>query len=218
MKEKTVEFVNNILNWWETRRRDFPWRHTSDPYKLLVTEILLRKTTAFQVNLIYDKFFENYPTVKDLADADQEDLLDILNPLGMENKRSREFLEIGKFIMDVYEGEIPEDYHSLMEIYGVGRYTASGVLCQAYKKDSAMVDRNVVRVIKRYFHFKSKRKRMRDDPALWEFVENLIPKGQCKQFNLGLIDFASEICTARNPKCSLCEVRNYCSYASEHIS
>ena len=130
----------------------------------------------------------------------------------MEKKRTEELLKLGNFIETVYNGNIPQEYSSLLELYGVGRYTAAGVLCQSYKKDVSMVDRNVVRVVKRYFNFKSERKRERDDPDLWNFVDKMIPKGKCKEFNLGLIDFANAICISRKPKCNICELQKFCHY------
>lgn len=210
--DKTQIFVKFILSWWETDRRDFPWRKTTDAYRLLITEVMLRKTTAKQVSFIYSKFFKKYSTITELAEAELEELETILYPLGMEKKRSKELSKIAKIIVKEYNGKIPSEIDKLMELYGVGRYTASGVLCQAYKIDQPMVDTNVVRVIGRYFGFKSSKKRARDDPELWSFTENLIPEGKCKEFNLGLIDFAGYICNSRSPKCDLCKLSRYCTY------
>lgn len=212
MNEKTNHFTEIVLNWWDTKRKKFPWRKTTKPYQLLITEILLRKTTAPQVNSIYTKFFEKYSTVLDLAEADCKDLKKLLYPLGMEKKRSKELLKLSNVIIKEYKEEIPSTEEELIKLPGVGKYTASGVLCQAYNKDSAMVDTNVVRVVTRYFSYKSPRKRPRDDPMLWSFVKSLIPHGKCKEFNLGLIDFAGDICTPKNPKCSVCPLNEYCDF------
>jgi len=210
--EKTQLFVKFILSWWDTNRRNFPWRRTTNAYRLLITEVLLRKTTAKQVSSIYAEFFKNYSTINELAETEVDELEKILYPLGMEKKRSKELSKIANFIVEEYNGKIPSEMDKLMDLYGVGRYTASGVLCQAYKKDHAMVDTNVIRVMGRYFGFKSSKKRPRDDPKLWSFTTALIPKGKCKEFNLGLIDFAGDICNFRSPKCDLCKINEYCNY------
>lgn len=210
--DKNQIFVKFILSWWDTNRRDFPWRRTTNAYRLLITEVLLRKTTAKQVSSIYLEFFKNYSTITDLAEAEIDELETILYPLGMEKKRSKELSKMAKFIVEEYNGKIPPEIDQLMELYGVGRYTASGVLCQAYKVDHAMVDTNVVRVMERYFGFKSSKKRPRDDPELWSFTTTLIPKGKCKEFNLGLIDFAGDICNSRSPRCDLCKLSECCNY------
>lgn len=130
----------------------------------------------------------------------------------MEKKRSEELSKLSNYVVENYMGEIPDDMEKLIELQGVGKYTAGGVLCQAYQKDTAMVDTNVVRVIIRYFNFKSSRKRPRDDPKLWNFVKKLIPKGKCREFNLGLIDFATAICISRIPKCEICPLNINCRY------
>lgn len=212
LNEKKEHFSRIILNWWNSERREFPWRKTNNPYHILITEILLRKTTAKQVKSIYNDFFEKYPTIHKLADTNSKDLEKLLYPLGMEKKRSIELLKLSNVTIDNYKGKIPSTKEKLIELPGVGEYTAGGVLCQAYKKDSAMVDTNVVRVVTRYFSYKSSRKRPRDDPKLWSFVKELIPPGKCKQFNLGLIDFAGDICTSRNPKCQICPLSKMCDF------
>lgn len=86
LNEKTDHFTEIILNWWDTKRKNFPWRKTDNPYQLLITEILLRKTTSKQVNSIYNEFFKKYPKIPDLVKADQKDLQKLLYPLGMEKK------------------------------------------------------------------------------------------------------------------------------------
>ena len=216
LDKKIKCFVKGILSYWDNCRREFPWRHTKDPYKILITETLLRKTTAKQVDALYHDFFNRYPDIDALANADVDELKKILTPLGMENRRSEGLKKLAKSIMEDYGGEIPKDHSHLMSLYGVGRYTAGGVMCLAYKIDSAMVDTNVVRVMERYFGFKSSRKRPRDDPGLWSFVKNLIPKGKCKEFNLGLIDFANEFCSSRKPKCDICSINKQCKFVEEY--
>ncbi|MGC9517481.1 MAG: hypothetical protein ACP5C3_07280 [Methanomicrobiales archaeon] len=209
---KTNHFVKVILVWWENNRKDLPWRRTKNPYFLLVTEILLRKTTSKQVDNIYHKFFQKYPSVYDLRSADQKELENILFTLGMEKKRSKELLKISEIIVEDFKGIIPHKYEDLIKLPGVGRYTANGVICQAYKNDKAMVDTNVIRVVVRYFNFKSSKKRLRDDVNIWAFMESMIPLNKCKEFNLGLIDFASSVCTSKKPKCSKCDLNEFCSF------
>lgn len=214
LDKKTTVFVKTILNHWENCRREFPWRKTKNPYYILVTEILLRKTTASQVDKIYAQFFDKYPNPDFLANADHDEIKKLLKPLGFVNKRSEGLIKLSKQIKENYDGIIPNDSSKLMKLYGVGKYTSGGVMCLAYNIDSAMVDTNVIRVIERYFNFKSSKKRPRDDEKLWYFVKNMIPKGKCKEFNLGLIDFASSLCTSKNPKCIRCELKNSCDFYS----
>ena len=212
MQEKSSFFSKRILNYWSSSRRDFPWRNTSEPYFILITEILLRKTTAKQVKSVFNQFFQKYPSFDSLGDANPAELHSILTPLGMENKRTKELIKLSKIVIKDYNGKVPQECDKLLNIYGVGKYTSSAVRCLSYHINEAMVDTNVIRVIQRFFSYESNLKRVRDDPKLWKFVKEIIPTGKCKEFNLGLIDFASAICKPHNPLCQKCPINLLCYY------
>lgn len=216
MDKKTLKFIEVIMGWWENNRRDFPWRNTIDPYKILITEILLRKTTATHANSVYKNFFTKYPTIYELADANINELKEIIKPLGLVNQRSGQIVSLAKRVIKEYEGKIPSNNESLMDLPGVGKYTCAGVMCIAFKQDEPMVDTNFVRVIGRYFSFKSEKKYTYTDPKLWDFVRRMIPKGKCKEFNLGLIDFSSAICIPKFPRCPKCPLNGKCDYFSKN--
>lgn len=206
------KFVNHILNFYDTKAREFPWRKTKDPYKILLTEILLRKTTSTQVNLIYSSFFTQYPNLESLAEAKLEDLETLIKCLGLFKQRSEQMKTLARIIIKKHGGEIPKNYTDLINLPGVGMYTVGGFLCLACKEDISMVDTNVIRVISRYFNFRSKNKHIINDKKTWKFVTDMIPPGKCKEFNLGLIDFASVICTPHNPKCEKCPLNDECYF------
>lgn len=215
MKKQT--FVSEILKFYQRHRRNLPWRNTRDPYVIMISEIMLRKTTAKQVTDIFSEFFSKYPSPQELAQAEENELRELLKPLGMEHKRSKELIKLAKTLIDKHKGQVPRTFEELLSLPGVGKYTAGAVMCMAYSQDEAMVDTNVVRIITRYFDFKSKRKRPREDPTLWEFVKSLIPPGKCREFNLGLLDFANRICRARKPECERCPLKNHCSYYQRNM-
>lgn len=217
MDNKSLKFIETIMDWWENNRRDFPWRNTTDPYKILITEVLLRKTTATHANGAYTQFFEKYPTVYDLANANIGELKEIIRPLGLVNQRSGQITALAQKVINDHSGKIPNDIKQLMELPGVGRYTCAGVMCIAFKKDEPMVDTNFVRVIGRYFDFKSEKRYAYTDPKLWDFVRGMIPKGKCKEFNLGLIDFSSAICIPKYPRCPKCPLKDKCDYYGVNI-
>lgn len=206
------EFSEVILGFYATQRRDFPWRRTKNPYKIFLTEILLRRTTSTQVNSIYDKFFENYPTINSLALAEKKDLIKLIKCLGLSKQRSEQMIRMANIIMEQHEGLIPKSYDELIELPGVGMYTVGGFLCLACGKDVSMVDTNVIRVVTRYFNIKSTKTEIWTDKKIWKFVKDLIPKGKCKEFNLGLIDFANAICTPKKPKCEICVLHHECYF------
>jgi A/G-specific adenine glycosylase len=179
-----------------------------------MAEVLLRKTTAKQVESLYEIFLARFPNPEALAHASKSELIEALRPLGMEHKRAVLLKKLGMELKEKYNGKVPESVDELMKLPGVGRYAASSVMCLAYGKDVAMVDTNTIRVIARVFGFKSAKARPKNDSSLWSFVEALIPAGKAREFNLAILDFGNKVCTARNPKCTECVLRDLCKYKS----
>lgn len=206
------EFSEYILNFYTTQGRDFPWRRTKNPYKIFLTEILLRRTTSTQVNSIYYEFFNKYPTIESLALSKKEDLERVIKCLGLSKQRSVQMIKMANLIMEQYGGVIPRSYDELLRLPGVGMYTVGGFLCLVHNIDVSMVDTNVIRVVIRYFNVKSTKTEIWTDKEIWKFVKNLIPKGKCKEFNLGLIDFANAICIPKKPKCEICGLNSQCYF------
>jgi A/G-specific adenine glycosylase len=207
-------FVDKLLEWWPKNARDFPWRKTQNPYYILIAETLLRKTTAKQVEQMYPTFLEKYPSPSHLALADLRTLRKILKPLGLENRRAASLKKLAQVIVAKYGGAVPRRREELMELPVVGRYATNAVLCFAYGTEAPLVDTNVVRIITRFFSFESRKTRLKDDPYMWMFAESLLPAGRARDFNLALLDFAAQVCRARNPKCGECIVRNMCKAIS----
>ncbi len=186
-------FVRRLIEWWDKNKRDFPWRRTSEPYAVLIAEVLLRKTTAQQVKKVYSAFLSKYPDPKSLSKADENNLKSLLAPLGMEHRRANLLVRLGKVLVEKYNGAVPTEADDLLQLPGVGMYSANAVLCFAYGRDVPLVDTNVVRVFQRVFGFQSRKKRPREDRTLWNFVASMIPPGNARSFNLAVIDFASAV-------------------------
>jgi A/G-specific adenine glycosylase len=205
-------FAKHLLSWWSKNKKEFSWRKTKDPYKVLIAELLLRKTTSKQVERIYDTLIARYPNPEKLAKSSRGDLKEILRHLGMEHVRTNIFIRLAKMLVQDLNGHIPSNEKGLRELPGIGKYSANAILCTAYGKDVPMVDTNAVRVIGRVFNFKSSKARVKDDPEIWDFVTGLIPSGKGKEFNLAVIDFAHGICLPHNPLCSTCPLGSICCY------
>lgn len=198
-------FRSDLLAWSYDNLRSFPWRETSDPYELLVAEILLQKTAAEKVESIFTEFLRRYPSLEALADAEQEELAEIIYSLGLQNQRSRALISIGQELEDT---GVPADEDELLDLPYVGQYAANATLCFAFGEPRPIVDANVVRVYNRAF---GKEFDYRDEKA-WDFAAKVIPESYAWEFNLAILDFAAAICIPGRPNCDECFFSDECEY------
>lgn len=208
-------FAQRLLKWFSKNKRSFPWRETSDPHKILIAEILLRKTDAGKVLRIYERFIRRYPSFEALINADRRELEDFLRPLGIYRRRAKELMDLARIVKAKHRGKVPHSREEILGLPGVGDYAANAVLCFAFGKTVPLVDTNVIRVVARVFSFKSKRKRARDDPEIWREIGRIVPKGKARDFNLAILDLAAASCLPRKPVCGICPVTLLCDYYCE---
>lgn len=142
-------FTQSVLNWYDQGHRDLPWRHTKDPYRIWVSEIMLQQTRAETVISYYERFLDRYPDVQHLADAPEEELLKQWEGLGYYT-RARSLQKAAKLIVETYGGQMPADVEKLRALPGVGDYTAGAIASIAFGIPAAAVDGNVERVICRW--------------------------------------------------------------------
>lgn len=211
-------FSSIILEWGISNCEEYPWRETTNPYIILITEILLRKTTRQQVKKIYNNFFSTYPDFRALSKATVKTIEHDIKSLGISRVRAVALNAISKIILLKYNGCVPSNYKALIELPHVGPYIANATLCFAFNLDVPILDTNIIRVITRYFTIVSKHKRQRNDPLLWKYLENLLPQGRTKDFNFALLDFSLKICRSKNPKCDVCPLKNNCNYIKTILS
>ena len=210
---KKRKFQKRLLKWYDESGRDLPWRRTEDPYKILLSEVMLQQTQVDRVIPKFHEFLQKYPTVQDLAEAKPEDVRKTWYPLGY-NIRPYRLHGIACETMERYGGNIPSEEEELLSMKGIGRYTAGAIQSFAFQKDAAILDTNVIRVLHRVFMGKGDPKKQKT--ALWMLSEILIPKGKGYDFNQGLMDFGALVCTARKPFCLLCPMRDICHSVSSH--
>jgi A/G-specific adenine glycosylase len=210
---KKKSFVANIIRWYNKNGRTYPWRRTKNPFRILVSEIMLQKTDTKKVISIYPAFIKKYPTPKHLASANVRSIKYDIRLLGISD-RARRLKATSKTILLKHGSTIPRNRKDLLNLLGVGDYIANAVLCFAFNEDVPLLDTNVIRVIKRVFSVESNKNRARTDQRLWEFAASLVPKGKAVDYNRGILDFAATVCTARNPKCPICPVISACDYYS----
>jgi len=213
------EIIENLLIWWESNKRDFPWRHSTDPYKILIAEKLLQQTAVGdRVVRAYGQIIENYPTLIDLANADELVLSGIIKELGL-LYRAKELVAITKFINTEFQGEIPQSRKLLLSIPGIGEYITRAILSFGYNLDFAVVDTSVSRFLYRYFGLSGDRpKNPARNKLLIELAQSLLPTGKSKEFNLAILDLCAKVCVITKPLCAQCPLHDHCSTGIVNLS
>ena len=203
-----------LVDWYQEHGRDLPWRRTRDPYAILVSEIMLQQTQVQRAALYYEKFLRRYPTIEDLARADEPEVRETWEGLGY-YARARNLQRTSQKIVSEYAGRFPTDPKKLATLPGIGPYTAGAVASFAFHKDAAILDTNAERVLTRFFALPPERQTAR---FLWEVAHRVTPKGKAHLFNQAIMDIGATICVARTPRCLACPLRPVCkSIASRSI-
>ncbi|MCI0727640.1 MAG: hypothetical protein L0332_13085 [Chloroflexi bacterium] len=213
-----IRLQKRLLDWFQRKARDFPWRHTDDPYAVLVAEKLLQQTQARDsVVAAYETLLAKYPTPEMLADANIHDLEKIIRPLGFVY-RATELKAMATELVEQHKGQVPVNLKELMSLTGVGSYSARAVLSFAYGENIPVVDINVARILYRVFGIPGP---LPSNPArkrtLIELASSLIPQGQSRQFNLAMLDLGALVCTPKSPDCSNCPILSFCVYGQQSV-
>lgn len=183
-------FQDKLLRWYETNGRNFLWRNTSDPYKILIAEFLLQKTNVRMVEDVYKKIINQYPDIYSLSQANLNDLEKMIEPLGFLNRAER-LIKAAKKIEVQYNGKIPNDKEKLKAIKGIGDYIATSILVFAFGKKGVVVDTNVIRILDIELGITSEKSRPRTDRDLWAVAQTLAPEKDIKKFNWALLDYGA---------------------------
>ena len=203
-------FRSVLLVWAEQNLRDYPWRRTTEPYNLLIAELLLQRTDADTVAPIYKTFLNRYPTLDELTKATVEDIATLLKPLGLFFRAER-LWQTAQIVTEKYRGNVPDSETELLKLPGVGIYTARAIRSQAFQQPTVVLDTNVARIIERFFGIEGERVKSRCK-ILWNAAEKIAPSTKVGLWNLALLDFGAIICTARKPKCSECPLNQKCHW------
>ena len=202
-------FQRRLLTWYQARGRDLPWRRTRDPYRILVSEVMLQQTQVERVLGFYDKFLERYPTVEELASAPPRKVREAWDGLGY-YARARNLHRTARQVLDKYGGKFPRRYEEVHALPGVGRSTAGALLSFAFDMPTPILDTNVKRLLSRIFIRRPSRRTAQTERRLWRLSASLIPNGKTWAFNQALMDFGALVCTAKNPRCHACCFTDMC--------
>lgn len=203
-------FSDAILAWYDKYgRKTLPWQLNKTPYKVWLSEIMLQQTQVATVIPYFERFMERFPTVIDLANADQDEVLHLWTGLGY-YARARNLHKAAKVIADQYQGQFPASLEEVMALPGVGRSTAGAVLSLALKQPHPILDGNVKRTLARCFAVEGWPGKKPVENALWALAEQLTPDTNTDKYNQAMMDMGAMICTRSKPKCNLCPVESTC--------
>lgn len=204
-----MDFKDLLLLWYKCYGRDLPWRRISDPYCIWVSEVILQQTRVSQGMPYYLRFIEQFPTIKDLAQASEDDVMKTWQGLGYYS-RARNLQAGAKQVVEQYNGELPTTYNELLKIKSLGAYSAAAVAAFAFNEAVPAIDGNVYRILSRVFGIFTSVDTGQGKKDFFNLGMELIDKQNPAAFNQAIIDFGALVCTPRAPKCDECPLREFC--------
>lgn len=204
-----MNFSEEIIQWYLQNKRDLPWRKTTDPYRIWLSEIMLQQTRVAQGLPYYEKFTKTFPTVYDLANAAEEQVLKLWQGLGYYS-RARNLHYTAKDIVENYDGKFPNTYKKLLKLKGVGDYTASAIASICFEEAAPVVDGNVYRVLARYFNIDTPINSTEGIKEFKKLAYEVIDVKNPATFNQGIMEFGAVQCKPQSPYCIICPLSSSC--------
>jgi A/G-specific adenine glycosylase len=204
-----ISISSKLLSWYELHGRTLPWRDHSDTYAVWVSEVMLQQTRVETVIPYFYRWMDRFPTLNDLAEADQQEVLRTWEGLGYYN-RARNIHRAAKIIQNEYGGEIPRNIKELQKLPGIGRYTAHAIASLAFGQDVPIVDGNIKRVLARLFDIQVAVDTTTGEKEIWRLAGKYLPPGRAKDFNQALMDLGALVCIPQTPRCDRCPLREDC--------
>ena len=213
MRDKIIYIRKKLLHWYKDNGRGFLWRHTRDPYKIMIAEFMLHRTKAEQVVPVYQDFINKYPDIKSLVSAEENKIKKVTEHLGL-HWRSQHFINAAKFIIEEYNGVFPDDSKSLQKIPGFGSYITGAILIICFNKRYPVVDANVARFFNRFFglNLKGEIRRKKEIIRIADAYFNCREKAKLL---FATIDLCHYICKTHKPECINCPIENRCHFKNQ---
>ncbi|MAO08942.1 MAG: A/G-specific adenine glycosylase [Alteromonas sp.] len=209
MSKRSHFFSNNLITWYLENSRALPWRETKDPYRIWLSEIILQQTRVAQGLPYYEEFLKAFPSVFDLAKASEEQVLKLWQGLGYYS-RARNLHFTAKYIVNEYQGVFPNTYKELLNLKGVGDYTASAIASICFNESAAVVDGNVYRVLSRFFGIDTPINTTQGIKQFKSLAQELIPSEDPGTYNQALMEFGARYCIPSSPDCGHCIFETQC--------
>lgn len=205
-----MNFHNILIKWYLQNKRDLPWRKTTNPYPIWLSEIMLQQTRVAQGTPYFLSFTEAFPTIFDLANANEEQVLKLWQGLGYYS-RARNLHKTAQTIAFEMNGVFPDNYNDLLKLKGIGEYTAAAIASFSYNECVPVVDGNVFRVLSRYFELETDIAQASAKKEFAALAFELMPKDNPAQFNQAIMEFGALQCVPKNPNCEECVFNNSCA-------
>ncbi len=204
--------VRQLLEWYGKEGRRLSFRASSDPFHILVAEIMLRKTTARQVDRVFREFIRRFPTPSSLASAPEGEVEAVLRPLGIRS-RARALIEIARAIQEHHGGVVPSRRDELVRLPSVGDYVSGCVLSFCFGERVPLVDTNVMRVFTRLFGLWDASRAEREKEVRMRYLR-ILPDSRHREFHYAILDVSAAYCRPKDPRCDGCPLQRWCSYAA----
>lgn len=208
--QKKSSFADSVLQWGRKNSCDFPWRLSPSPYRILVAEVLLKRTTATAAARVYENFLARFPSLRSVQSAPEEELVLALSSLGLQNQRARSMKHLADWLLSKHDGEIPGDLEVLLKVPGLGDYSATAILSFGHGVSTAILDVNVERILLRAFGNTLPTRTSAN--LLRELAQYLLPIERHREYNYGLLDLGRRICRYTNPRCGECPIATICDF------
>lgn len=208
-------FVQELLTWFPKNARNLPWRNTTNPYHIWLSEIILQQTRVNQGMPYYEKFVAQYPTLADLAQAPEQEVLRLWQGLGYYS-RARNMRTTAQEIMQKWNGQFPNNFKDLLTLKGVGRYTAAAIASFAFNEPVAVVDGNVYRVLSRYFGITTDITSTQGKKEFEQLANEILPPQQAATYNQAIMEFGALQCVPAGYVCMFCPLHSHCVAFATH--
>ncbi len=200
------QIAQELLSWYKVTSRPLPWRENRDPYRIWISEVMLQQTTVAAVIPYYEKFMERFPTLKNLADADLDDVLEMWAGLGYYS-RARNLHAAAK---NIASSKFPKSYQELSELPGFGPYISRAVSSIAFDEPVAAIDGNLIRVLSRIYGLRAEFWKTAGRLQIQSVGDDLMKWGLSSELNQALMDLGADVCAKQNPRCNLCPLAKFC--------